>query len=129
MSCIKKDLYLKPIVEDIEIVGLTVMMMYLNDPEVLQKLGQAMGFGLSGEIVGTTEHNAPAEYAEDKTTKENDSIVFAGNKGNRGDKDVVNEGVVVPAWNEAIAAEPINFYRFCYNCRDKASQCPKEKFH
>ncbi|KAI3977878.1 hypothetical protein MKX01_036718 [Papaver californicum] len=131
MSCIKKDPYLKPIVEDIEIGGPTVMMRYLNDPEVLQKLGKAMGFGLSGEIVDTTtEHNAPADYAEDKTTKENDSIVFAGNKGNLGDKDVVNEGVVVPAWNEAIAAEPINFYRFCYNCRErghKASQCPKER--
>ncbi|KAI3840695.1 hypothetical protein MKW92_012683, partial [Papaver armeniacum] len=88
MSCIKKDPYLKPIVEDIEIGGPTVMMRYLNDPEVLQKLGQAMGFGLSGEIVDTTEPNAPADYADDRSTKENDSIVYAGHKGNRGHKDV-----------------------------------------
>ncbi|RZC56763.1 hypothetical protein C5167_015618 [Papaver somniferum] len=130
MFCIKKDPYLKPIVEDIEIGGPTIMMRYLNDPEVLQKLGQAMGFGLSGEIVDTTEPNAPADYADDKSTKENDSIVYAGHKGNCGHKDVGNEGVVVPIWNEAIAAEQINFYGFCYNCRErghKASQCPKEK--
>ncbi|KAI3873133.1 hypothetical protein MKX03_031509 [Papaver bracteatum] len=66
MSCIKKDPYLKPIVDDIEIGGPTVMMWYLNDSEVLQKLGKAMGFGLSGEIVDTTKHNAPADYAKSK---------------------------------------------------------------
>ncbi|KAI3963696.1 hypothetical protein MKW98_021936 [Papaver atlanticum] len=90
MSCIKKDPYLKPIVDDIEIGGPTVMMWYLNDSEVLQKLGKAMGFGLSGEIVDTTKHNAPADYAKSKIAKESDSIVFAGNKGNRRHKDVVN---------------------------------------
>ncbi|XP_026403621.1 ankyrin repeat domain-containing protein 2A-like isoform X2 [Papaver somniferum] len=90
MSCVKKDLYLKPIVEDIEIGGPTVMMRYLNDPEVLRKLGQAMGFGLSGEIVDTGKHNAPADYAKSKTAKESDSIVLAGNKGNCRHKDVVN---------------------------------------
>ncbi|KAI3840696.1 hypothetical protein MKW92_012684 [Papaver armeniacum] len=84
MSCIKKDPYLKPIVEDIEIGGPTVMMWYLNDSEVLHKLGKAMGFGLSGEIVDTTKHNAPADYAESKTAKESDSIVFKGNKGTAG---------------------------------------------
>ncbi|XP_026458091.1 uncharacterized protein LOC113358678 isoform X2 [Papaver somniferum] len=117
MSCDKKDPYLKPIVEDIEIGGPTVMMRYLNDPEVLQKLGQAMGFGLSGEIVDATKHNAPADYAKSKTAKESDSVVFAGNKGNR-------------RHNEATTAKPINFYRFCYNCCEgghKTSQCPIEK--
>ncbi|KAI3925873.1 hypothetical protein MKX01_014513 [Papaver californicum] len=50
MICIKKDPYLKPIVEDIEIGGPIVTMRYLNDSDVLYKLGQAMGFGVSGEI-------------------------------------------------------------------------------
>ncbi|RZC75080.1 hypothetical protein C5167_050555 [Papaver somniferum] len=50
MICIKKDPYLEPIVEDIEIGGPIVMMRYLNDSEVLYKLGQAMGLGVSGEI-------------------------------------------------------------------------------
>ncbi|KAI3896461.1 hypothetical protein MKX03_014608, partial [Papaver bracteatum] len=48
MASIKKDPCLKPILEDIEIGGPTVMMRYLNDPEVLHKLAQAMGFGVSG---------------------------------------------------------------------------------
>ncbi|KAI3855609.1 hypothetical protein MKW92_014739 [Papaver armeniacum] len=44
VSSLKKDPYLKPILEDIEIGGPTVMIRYLNDPEVLWKLAQAMGF-------------------------------------------------------------------------------------
>ncbi|MCL7031456.1 hypothetical protein MKW94_006444 [Papaver nudicaule] len=131
MTCIKKDPYLKPIIEDIEIGGPAIMMRYLNDPEILHKLGQAMGFGVSGEIVDATEHNPPADYAEDKTARENDSIVFDGNEGIHGHKDVINGEDVIPAWVEAIT-EPktITFYRFCYNCRErghKASGCPKKK--
>ncbi|KAI3917539.1 hypothetical protein MKW98_021301 [Papaver atlanticum] len=44
MICVMKDPYLKPILEDIETGGPTVMMRYLDDPEVLQKLARAMGF-------------------------------------------------------------------------------------
>ncbi|KAI3958605.1 hypothetical protein MKW92_038315 [Papaver armeniacum] len=43
MICVKKDPYLRPILEDIETGGPTVMMRYLDDPEVLQKLARAMG--------------------------------------------------------------------------------------
>ncbi|MCL7043552.1 hypothetical protein MKW94_025703 [Papaver nudicaule] len=50
MNCIKKDPYLKAIVEDIEIGGPEVMMRYLSDPGVLQKLGHALGFGVSESI-------------------------------------------------------------------------------
>ncbi|KAI3831325.1 hypothetical protein MKX03_034111 [Papaver bracteatum] len=50
MICIKKHPYLKSIVEDIEIGGPIVMMRYLNDSQVLYKLGQATGFGVSGEV-------------------------------------------------------------------------------
>ncbi|KAI3872064.1 hypothetical protein MKW92_040166 [Papaver armeniacum] len=57
MTSIKKYPYLKPILEDIEIGGPTVMMRYLNDPEVLQKLAQAMGFGVLGENVSSVEGN------------------------------------------------------------------------
>ncbi|KAI3910052.1 hypothetical protein MKW92_042006 [Papaver armeniacum] len=53
MSSIKKDLYLKPILEDIEIGGPTVMMRHLNDPEVLRKLAQAMGFEVLGDNVSS----------------------------------------------------------------------------
>ncbi|KAI3856268.1 hypothetical protein MKW92_048435 [Papaver armeniacum] len=59
MTSIKKDPCLKPILEDIEGGGPTVMMRYLNDPEVLQKLTQAMGFGvLGGDNVSSVEDNA-----------------------------------------------------------------------
>ncbi|XP_026430213.1 SUPPRESSOR OF ABI3-5-like [Papaver somniferum] len=44
MDCIKEDPYLKVVIEDIEIGGPDVMMRYLSDPEVLWKLGHAMGF-------------------------------------------------------------------------------------
>ncbi|XP_026377769.1 uncharacterized protein LOC113272078 [Papaver somniferum] len=52
------------------------------------------------------------------------------NQGNRGQKNGGNEGEVVEAEGEALAAKPINFYGFCYNCRErghKASECTKEK--
>ncbi|KAI3866259.1 hypothetical protein MKX03_028545 [Papaver bracteatum] len=58
MDCIKEDPYLKVVIEDIEIGGPDVMMRYLSDPEVLQKLGHAMGFAVSEGIVNSTEHNA-----------------------------------------------------------------------
>ncbi|KAI3991464.1 hypothetical protein MKX01_000551 [Papaver californicum] len=61
MTSIKKDPCLKPIVEDIEIGGPTVMMRYLNDPDVLSKLAQAMGFG---DDVNSVEHNAPHAAAD-----------------------------------------------------------------
>ncbi|XP_026377768.1 uncharacterized protein LOC113272077 [Papaver somniferum] len=52
------------------------------------------------------------------------------NQGNRGQKNGDNEGEVVAAEGETLAAKPINFYGFCYNCRErghKASECTKEK--
>ncbi|MCL7046184.1 hypothetical protein MKW94_018714 [Papaver nudicaule] len=67
MICVKKDPYLKPIVEDIETGGPIVMMRYLSDPGVLQKLAQAMGFGDLG--ANSVEHNAPNADAEAQTAK------------------------------------------------------------
>ncbi|KAI3870006.1 hypothetical protein MKW98_009846 [Papaver atlanticum] len=70
MTSIKKDPCLKPILEDIEIGGPTVMMRYLNDPEVLHKLAQAMGFGVLGDNVSAVEdHNASNADAKDCTAK------------------------------------------------------------
>ncbi|RRT75222.1 hypothetical protein B296_00022260 [Ensete ventricosum] len=47
---------------------------YWNDPEVLQKLGQAMGVGLAGDGVTSTELSGPEE-AEDEGGYEDESIV------------------------------------------------------
>ncbi|XP_026421567.1 uncharacterized protein LOC113317628 [Papaver somniferum] len=52
------------------------------------------------------------------------------NQGNRDQKNSGNDGAVVPAEGEALAVKPINFYGFCYNCRErghKASECTREK--
>ncbi|KAI3951252.1 hypothetical protein MKW98_011957 [Papaver atlanticum] len=69
MTSIKKDPYLKPILEDIEIGGPIVMMRYLNDPEVLHKLAQAMGFEVLGDNISSVEDNASNADAEDYTAK------------------------------------------------------------
>ncbi|MCL7028827.1 hypothetical protein MKW94_025610 [Papaver nudicaule] len=69
MICIKKDPYLKPIVEDIETGGPIVMMRYLDDPEVFQKLAQAMGFDVLGDNVNSVEQNALKADAEDQTAQ------------------------------------------------------------
>ena len=47
---------------------------YWNDPEVLQKLGQAMGIGSSGEAATSTEHSGPEE-AEEEGGYEDESVV------------------------------------------------------
>ncbi|XP_026438759.1 uncharacterized protein LOC113337267 [Papaver somniferum] len=69
MTSIKKDPYLKPILEDIEIGGPIVMMRYLNHPEVLHKLAQAMGFEVLGDNISSVEDNASNADAGDYTTK------------------------------------------------------------
>ncbi|KAI3930179.1 hypothetical protein MKW92_029345 [Papaver armeniacum] len=71
MTSVKEDPYLKTILEDIETGGPTVMMRYLNDSEITQKLALAMGFGvLGGYRVNSVEHNAPNTDAEDQTAKQ-----------------------------------------------------------
>ncbi|CAL9199790.1 unnamed protein product [Musa hybrid cultivar] len=64
MARMKDDPSLKTILEEIESGGPSAMMKYWNDPEVLQKLGQAMGVGPSDDGVTSTELSGPEE-AED----------------------------------------------------------------
>ncbi|KAL5724535.1 Ankyrin repeat domain-containing protein 2B [Ranunculus cassubicifolius] len=73
MSRIKDDPSLKPILEEIESGGPAAMMRYWNDPDVLQKLGQAMGLGAS-EIPNPDELSGQDE-PEDETANEEESIV------------------------------------------------------
>ncbi|MCL7022299.1 hypothetical protein MKW94_026866 [Papaver nudicaule] len=68
MDRIKEDPCLKVVIEDIEIGGPAVMMRYLSDPEVLQKLGHAFGLGASEGILNSTEHNA-SDDDEDETDR------------------------------------------------------------
>ncbi|XP_010909898.1 ankyrin repeat domain-containing protein 2B isoform X2 [Elaeis guineensis] len=64
LAHMKDDPTLKPILDEIENGGPTAMMKYWNDPEVLQKLGQAMGIGSSGEAATSTELSGPEEAEE-----------------------------------------------------------------
>lgn len=73
MSQIKDDPALKPILDEIESGGPAAMMKYWNDPEILQKLGQAMGIGAGGEAASSTELSGPDE--PDDEVNEDESIV------------------------------------------------------
>ncbi|XP_042432298.1 ankyrin repeat domain-containing protein 2A-like [Zingiber officinale] len=65
MTRMKEDPTLKGILEEIETGGPSSMMKYWNDPDVLQKLGQAMGVGPSGDGVSTTDLSATEEAVEE----------------------------------------------------------------
>ncbi|KAK1276696.1 Ankyrin repeat domain-containing protein 2 [Acorus gramineus] len=73
MTKIKEDPSLKPILDEIETGGPSAMMKYWNDPEVLQKLGQAMGLADAGETAATAT-DVPDETDED-AGYEDESIV------------------------------------------------------
>ncbi|XP_072992035.1 ankyrin repeat domain-containing protein 2B-like [Typha latifolia] len=74
MARVKEDASLKPIIDEIERGGPAAMMKYWNDPEVLQKLGQAMGVGSSGEAATSADLSGPEE-AEEEAGYEDESIV------------------------------------------------------
>lgn len=76
MARIKEDPSLKPILDEIETGGPTAMMKYWNDPDVLKKLGQAMGLGDAGEAATSAERSGPeAEDEEEETGYEDESSV------------------------------------------------------
>ncbi|KAH7670062.1 Myotrophin and similar proteins protein [Dioscorea alata] len=74
MARIKKDPSLKPILDEIESGGPAAMMKYWNDPDILQKLGHAMGIGTSGEGEASVEQSV-AEEVEEESGYEDESIV------------------------------------------------------
>ncbi|KAK9286880.1 hypothetical protein L1049_015286 [Liquidambar formosana] len=72
MARIKEDPSLKPILDEIETGGPAAMMRYWNDKEVLQKLGEAMGLPVSGDVATSAENSGPDEAEEGN---EDESIV------------------------------------------------------
>ncbi|KAK4405048.1 Ankyrin repeat domain-containing protein 2B [Sesamum angolense] len=80
MSRIKEDPSLKPILEEIENGGPAAMMRYWNDKEVLQKLGEAMGFA-----VGDTAASAGDVAGEDGTEEVNDEESIVHHTASIGD--------------------------------------------
>ncbi|KAL2537023.1 ankyrin repeat-containing 2B [Forsythia ovata] len=79
MANIKEDPSLKPILEEIENGGPAAMMRYWNDKDVLQKLGEAMGFAVGGE---TAAENAAGE---DETEEVNDEESIVHHTASVGD--------------------------------------------
>ncbi|XP_068669062.1 ankyrin repeat domain-containing protein 2B-like [Aristolochia californica] len=75
MTKIKDDPSLKPILDEIEQGGPAAMMRYLNDQEVLQKLGQAMGLGSSGGEAATSAELSRPDEAEEEGGYEDESTV------------------------------------------------------
>lgn len=70
---LKEDPSLKPILDEIESGGPAAMMRYWNDKEVLQKLGEAMGLALPGEVAGFADQ--PGEDDAEDPGNEEESIV------------------------------------------------------
>ncbi|CAL9037841.1 unnamed protein product [Musa banksii] len=66
MAHMKEDPSLKAILEEIESGGPSTMMKYWNDPEVLQKIGSAMGIAPSGDGATSTEQFGPEETEDDE---------------------------------------------------------------
>ncbi|KAL8242405.1 hypothetical protein R6Q59_012707 [Mikania micrantha] len=73
MARIKEDPSLKPILEEIESGGPTAMMKYWNDPDVLKKLGEAMGLAATEDATASTGNPVADEAEED--ANEEESIV------------------------------------------------------
>lgn len=82
MGKLRDDAELKPILEEIEKGGPMAMMKYWNDPEVLSKLGKAMGgsFDLPG-MLGAAPLEAPAEEEEAEEEEGEDTLHSTASAG------------------------------------------------
>ncbi|GLJ20205.1 hypothetical protein SUGI_0366780 [Cryptomeria japonica] len=95
MAHIRDDPALKPILEEIETGGPAAMMKYWNDPNVLTKLGQAMGVGIPGDIPASNEATSAEEIEEEYGYEEEDepTVHHAASVGDvEGLKNVLSSG-------------------------------------
>ncbi|RAL39566.1 hypothetical protein DM860_003099 [Cuscuta australis] len=93
MARVREDPSLKPILEEIERGGPAAMMRYWNDKDVLQKLGEAMGFSVTGET-DTSGENGAEETEEAEEASEDDSIIHicVGNGDDEGLRNALAAG-------------------------------------
>mmetsp|Transcript_6242 Transcript_6242/g.38785 ORF Transcript_6242/g.38785 Transcript_6242/m.38785 type:complete len:316 (+) Transcript_6242:384-1331(+) len=94
MEVLKSDPEIAPILREIEEGGMPAMMKYWNDPEMLQKLGKAMGGGfpqgfqgMAGAMGGGTRtenqetQEGQGEEEEEEEEEEEDNIISAASAG------------------------------------------------
>ncbi|KAJ3683584.1 hypothetical protein LUZ60_013811 [Juncus effusus] len=93
MARMKEDPSLKPILDEIETGGPAAMMKYWNDPQVLQKIGKAMGVGPSGEARASGSGEDETEEAEeaDEAGYEEESILHQA--ASIGDSEVLKKAL------------------------------------
>ncbi|CAM6068707.1 unnamed protein product [Sphagnum tenellum] len=88
MAQVREDPTLKPVLEEIESGGPAAMMKYWNDPEVLSKLGQAMGGGISGEAGLPVERDlAYEEEGEEDVGEEEEDELTVHHTASTGDAE------------------------------------------
>ncbi|PIN09643.1 Myotrophin [Handroanthus impetiginosus] len=88
MARVKEDPSLKPILEEIETGGPAAMMRYWNDKEVLQKLGEAMGFA-----VGEGAASSAGAAGEDETDEANEDESVVHHTASVGDVEGLNSAL------------------------------------
>eukprot|EP00894_Picocystis_sp_ML_P003482 jgi/Pico_ML_1/53999/g4448.t1 len=122
MEVLKSDPEVAPILKEIEEGGMPAMMKYWNDPEMLQKLGKAMGGGFPGGFEGMAGAMGGAarpgskdpkdedeEEEEEEEAEEEDNIISAASAG---DLDAVQAFLEAGADKDMQDAEgraPIHF--------------------
>jgi len=102
-SKVKEDPQLKPVLDEISSGGPAAMMKYWNDPDVLSRLGKAMGGpvptldpqsflrnqgGEAEKATGATSEAAPKGEAEEEEEEEEDTVHSAASNG---DVEVLKE--------------------------------------
>ncbi|KAK9909352.1 hypothetical protein WJX75_000913 [Coccomyxa subellipsoidea] len=93
MSTMKDDPELAKILEEMETTGPAAMMKYWDNPEVLQKLGEAMGdaFNPEDEAAGGAAPSERAEVGEEEDEDGSEELATVSTAASSGDLELLKE--------------------------------------